>query len=72
MRAGAERSGRDPAEVDVCISIAACVTDDPGPARESARGMLAWYGKLPFSNEMFVEAGFVAEVRAQGIDRASA
>ena len=26
--------------------------------------MLAWYGKLPFYNEMYVEAGFVAEAAA--------
>ena len=64
VREGAERTGRDPAEVDVCLSISTCVTDDPGPARESARGMLAWYGNLPFYNEMFAEAGFVAEAAA--------
>jgi alkanesulfonate monooxygenase SsuD/methylene tetrahydromethanopterin reductase-like flavin-dependent oxidoreductase (luciferase family) len=45
---GCQRIGRSPGEIDVCLSLSTCVTDDPGPARESARGMLAWYGNLPF------------------------
>ena len=64
VREGSERTRRDPAEVDVCMSLSTCVSDEPGPARESARGMLAWYGNLPFYNEMFAEAGFAAEAAA--------
>lgn len=64
VREGAERRGRDPVEVDVCLSISTCVTDDPAPARAAAAELLAWYGNLPFYNEMFAEAGFAEEARA--------
>ena len=64
VRAGAERGGRSPAEVDVCLSLSTCVTDDPAPVRAAAAELLAWYGNLPFYNEMFVEAGFTEEARA--------
>lgn len=64
VREGAERSGRSPAEVDVCLSLSTCVTDDPAPARAAAAELLAWYGNLPFYNEMFAEAGFADEARA--------
>lgn len=64
VREGAERVGRDPAEVDVCFALMACVTDDPGPARETARRTLAWYGGLPFYNAMFADGGFPDEAAA--------
>ena len=64
VREGATRAGRDPAAVDVCLSLAVCVTDDPGPAREVARGTLAWYAGLPFYNDMLRDTGFADEAAA--------
>ena len=64
VHAGAESSGRSPAEVDVCLSVSTCVTDEPAPARAAAAELLAWYGNLRFYNELFAEAGFAAEACA--------
>lgn len=64
VREGATRAGRDPGAVDVCLSLSVCVTDDPGPAREAARGTLAWYAGLPFYNDMLRDSGFADEAAA--------
>lgn len=64
VRAGAVAAGRDPGAVDVCLSLAICVTDDPGTAREAARATLAFYASLPFYADMFTDGGFAEESAA--------
>ena len=61
---GAERAGRDPAEIDVALLVPTCVTDQPAAAREAARMQIAWYNAFEFYNNMFREAGFVGEADA--------
>lgn len=61
---GAAKAGRSRADVDVCLSISTCVTDDPGPAFEAARTMLGWYASLPFYNDMLADMGYVGEATA--------
>lgn len=63
---GAAKAGRSRADVDVCLSISTCVTDEPGPAFEAARTMLGWYASLPFYKDMLADMGYVAEAAALG------
>ncbi len=68
LQAGAEKAGRDPAEIDVALMIPVWVTDEPAEARETSRAQMAWYNNFEFYNQMFHAAGF--EEEADGLREA--
>lgn len=43
LRAGAERAGRSPADIDIAPAVNACVTNDVAAARDAMRPFLALY-----------------------------
>ena len=62
---GAERAGRDPADVDVTTLIACAVSDDRDIARDELRRYVATYiQRFPRYRRLVAEAGFPGEVEA--------
>lgn len=55
---GAERAGRDPAEIEIVPAVTVSVTDDAAPAFDKMRRMLVTYLSLPFYRNMLARAGF--------------
>jgi 5,10-methylenetetrahydromethanopterin reductase len=53
VRIGAEKAGRDLAQLDLCISLTAAVADDPAAARRAARLKAAFY--LPSMPQALIE-----------------
>ena len=53
VRIGAERAGRDLAQLDLCVSLTAAVADDPVAARRAARLKAAFY--LPSMPQALIE-----------------
>ncbi|MDX6628469.1 MAG: 5,10-methylenetetrahydromethanopterin reductase [Gaiellales bacterium] len=53
VRIGAEKAGRDLAELDLCVSLTAAVADDPVAARRAARLKAAFY--LPSMPQALIE-----------------
>src|SRR6478609_2702173 len=53
VRIGAEKAGRDPAQLDLCVSLTAAVADDPVAARRAARLKAAFY--LPSMPRALIE-----------------
>ena len=73
IAAGAERAGRDPAEVDVTALLPAAAADDPADAFAALRPGVAMYtGFFPRYNRMSADQGFgdeaatIAEAWARG------
>lgn len=64
LRAGAERTGRDPATLEVCHFTTCYLSDDRRAALHEAKRMLARYANLQFYGNMLAQSGFRAEVRA--------
>jgi len=64
VRDAARAAGRPPGSVTVACFVRACVTDDPQPARDLLRRLIAAYATMPAYARMFEESGFAAEVRA--------
>ncbi|MGZ4241342.1 MAG: LLM class flavin-dependent oxidoreductase [Actinomycetota bacterium] len=62
VRAGAEKAGRDPDEVDIACYVRTCVADDPSPTREHLRRELTGYVPVPTYRKQFVQAGYEDEV----------
>ncbi|MGV9664102.1 TIGR03842 family LLM class F420-dependent oxidoreductase [Nocardia niigatensis] len=46
VRAAAERAGRDPAAVTICVAAPAYITDGTGPALKHAREQCRWFGGM--------------------------
>jgi probable F420-dependent oxidoreductase len=66
VRAGAEKAGRDPGEVDISIYLRMCVTDDEESALDSFKRELAGYAFVDAYSQMFERQGLgeqLAEVR---------
>jgi probable F420-dependent oxidoreductase len=66
VRAGAEKAGRDPKEVDISIYLRMCVTDDAQGAIDAFKRELAGYAFVDAYNQMFERQGLgeqFAEVR---------
>lgn len=62
---GAERAGRDPADVDVTTLIASAVSEDRDVARDELRRYVATYiQRFPRYRRLVAEAGFPDEVQA--------
>ena len=60
---GAERAGRDPAEVEVATLLPAVVSDGGGGGFESIRNGIAWYAaKFPRYRRLMEQAGFTEEL----------
>lgn len=55
---GAERAGRDPAEVEIIAAISCALTDAPEAARGRFRRTLIPYLSLPFYRRMLTRAGY--------------
>ena len=53
VRIGAEKAGRDLAELDLCVSLTSAVADDPEAARRAARLKAAFY--LPSMPQALIE-----------------
>jgi probable F420-dependent oxidoreductase len=66
IRAGAEKAGRSPAEVDIAIYLRMCITPDEGAAVAAFKRELAGYAFVDAYNAMFARYGMAdefAEVR---------
>lgn len=55
---GAERAGRDPAEIEIIPAVTCVVTDDPDASYARFRRTLVPYLSLPFYRSMLADAGF--------------
>jgi alkanesulfonate monooxygenase SsuD/methylene tetrahydromethanopterin reductase-like flavin-dependent oxidoreductase (luciferase family) len=64
VREGRERAGKTMDGFDVVAAVPAAVTDDPGEARNRARGDLLTYFSLPFYRRMIESSGFADEIAA--------
>lgn len=62
IRQGAERVGRDPAEVDIAGYVRVAVVDDVSEARESLKYQVARYASMPFYRDFFRHTGFADEM----------
>jgi alkanesulfonate monooxygenase SsuD/methylene tetrahydromethanopterin reductase-like flavin-dependent oxidoreductase (luciferase family) len=60
---GAQKAGRDPSNISITPGIATVVSDNPGPARERAKGRLALYvgGLSDKYHELMIRYGFKIE-----------
>lgn len=58
VAAGAERAGRDPAEVEIVAAVTCILTDEPGAALERFRQFAATYLGLPFYRAMLERSGW--------------
>ncbi|MBK5219819.1 MAG: LLM class flavin-dependent oxidoreductase [Thermoleophilia bacterium] len=79
LRTGAERSGRDPAEIDVWVSIICCVDEDAEAARRQARRSLVYVAQYPHYQRVYEREGFgeivqkiAGLVREKEMDKAEA
>lgn len=79
LRTGAKRSGRDPAELDVWVSIICCVDEDAEAARRQARRSLVYVAQYPHYQRVYEREGFgeivqkiAALVREKKMDEAEA
>jgi probable F420-dependent oxidoreductase len=66
IRAGAEKAGRNPADIDIAIYARMCVTEDDAKAVDAFRRELATYAFVDSYNKMFARYGLAdefAEVR---------
>jgi probable F420-dependent oxidoreductase len=61
VRAGAERAGRDPADVAIGTYALACAAEDADLARREAAAMIAFYATVKSYAPMFDTRGFAAE-----------
>ena len=64
LHRGAEKAGRDPAEIDVAGYVRVAVSDNPEAARVSLQGQIARYASNPFYNNFFQGMGFGSEMTA--------
>src|SRR5437660_2012781 len=64
VRIGAERAGRDPAELEIFACLFAAPGPDRASARDAVRRQLLPYVQLPFYRNMLVASGFGADVEA--------
>jgi 5,10-methylenetetrahydromethanopterin reductase len=62
---GAHKAGRAPEEVAVALIMHCCVCPDKAVALRSVKRTLAFYGRMPFYNRLFVRQGYRKE--AEGI-----
>jgi alkanesulfonate monooxygenase SsuD/methylene tetrahydromethanopterin reductase-like flavin-dependent oxidoreductase (luciferase family) len=67
---GAQRAGRNAADVSIALIMHCCVCADRALALKSVKSTLAMYGSMPFYNRLFVRQGFTRE--AEGIMKAAA
>lgn len=58
VRKGAERAGRDPADIEVVMRVQCCVTDDPGPVRDAFAQGFSAYIVAPGYDSFFTWQGF--------------
>lgn len=58
LRAGAERGGRDPEQLDVWFSLTCCVDHDPEAARRQARRSLVYVAQYPHYQRVYESEGF--------------
>lgn len=79
LRTGAERSGRDPAELDIWVSITCCVDEDAEAARRQARRSLVYVAQYPHYQRVYEREGFgeivqkiAGLVREKEMDKAEA
>ena len=70
VRIGAERAGRDLAQLDLCVSLTAAVADDPEAARRAARLKAAFY--LPSMPQALIERHGVSFSEIEPINAAFA
>ena len=66
IRAGAEKAGRDHADIDIGIYARMCITEEDGKAADAFRRELATYAFVDSYNKMFARYGLAdefAEVR---------
>lgn len=69
---GADRAGRDPAEVTVATFVLACAGSDAERARRDAAAMIAFYGSVKTYGRLFEACGYGREagaIRAAFADR---
>ena len=64
LRRGAEKAGRDPAEIDIAGYVRVAVADDQEEARASLRLQIARYASNPFYRNFFRDTGFEPEMSA--------
>ena len=64
VEAGARRSGRRLADVDVAVQVRTCVTDEPEPAREALARDITGYAIVTAYARFFAACGFAEEVEA--------
>ncbi len=60
---GAKKAGRSPSEVTVALIMHCCVCPDRAVALRSVKRTLAFYGRMPFYNRLFVRQGFQKEAK---------
>jgi alkanesulfonate monooxygenase SsuD/methylene tetrahydromethanopterin reductase-like flavin-dependent oxidoreductase (luciferase family) len=59
---GAERAGRDPAEIEIVAAVTCAVTHEPEGALTTFRRTLLPYLSLPFYRRMLERAGFAEDI----------
>jgi alkanesulfonate monooxygenase SsuD/methylene tetrahydromethanopterin reductase-like flavin-dependent oxidoreductase (luciferase family) len=62
---GTQKAGRTPREVAIALIMHCCVCPDKAEALRSVKRTLAYYGRAPFYNRLFVRQGYQKE--AEGI-----
>lgn len=68
---GAERAGRDPAEIEICSLVICAISDDEEQARREAAGQIAFYAAPKTYGPLLAQAGFdraAAVIRAAFAD----
>jgi alkanesulfonate monooxygenase SsuD/methylene tetrahydromethanopterin reductase-like flavin-dependent oxidoreductase (luciferase family) len=73
MQKGAAKAGRQASAVDLTTGLPAFVSNDLSSARAEAKKSLAFYGPLPFYNQLFQNSGFQkeAEILSRGDQKAA-
>jgi alkanesulfonate monooxygenase SsuD/methylene tetrahydromethanopterin reductase-like flavin-dependent oxidoreductase (luciferase family) len=64
LHRGANKAGRDPAEIDVAGYVRVAVSDNLEEARASLQGQIARYASNPFYHNFFRGMGFGEEMAA--------
>ncbi len=64
LRAGLDKAGRTPDEIDIVAAVPIALTDDPEAARATFRQDLIPYASLPFYRAMLEASGFGEELAA--------
>ena len=62
LHRGAEKAGRDPAEIDIAGYVRVAVSDNLEEARASLQGQIARYASNPFYHNFFRDVGFGEEM----------